>query len=173
MTVNFGSRIAWAGLAAQLLASYACNAEEAPAPPLGGANTAANDFNLWLTPGILSHHYDRNAGYRERNWGFGIQSSLSGSFSVMAGNYINSDNVRSDYAGVIWQPWSWRSVKIGLAAAVFNGYPLMRGGGWFPAALPLISIRNERVGANFTVIPNYPARGLHGSIAAQFILRVW
>jgi len=162
-----------AGIAILLLAGCSCHAEEQPATAPTKANPAADEFNLWIAPGIFSHHFDRNAGYRERNWGFGVQSNLSESVSVMAGNYINSDNDRSDYAGVIWQPWSWHSVKIGLAAAAFNGYPLMLNGGWFPAILPLLSIRNERVGVNLTAIPSYASRGLHGSVAAQFLLRVW
>lgn len=173
MTMKYAFRIARAGLAAALIAGQACAAEEAPASAAPEVNAAGRDFNLWFTPGIFSHHYDRSAGYRERNWGYGLQSNLSNSVSVMAGDYINSDNFRSNYAGVIWQPWSWHSVKFGAAAIVLNGYPLMQSGGWFPAILPLITIGNERIGVNLTAIPNYAARGLHGSVDAQFILRVW
>jgi len=171
--MNFASKGVGACLVMLSLVSHSCRAEDLPATAPGKANPAGDEVNLWITPGIFSHHFDRNAGYRERNWGFGVQSNLSESVSVMAGNYINSDNDRSDYAGFIWQPWSWHSIKMGLAAAAFNGYPLMLNGGWFPAILPVLSIRNERVGVNLTAIPSYASRGLHGSVAAQFILRVW
>jgi len=146
-----------------LLSFPACGAEEKP--------EHTNDFNLWVNPGLLSYHFDRNAGYRELNWGFGVQSDWSEHVSVLAGNFINSDRVRSKYAGVVWQPLSWHALKLGVAAGAFDGYPSMRNGGWFAAALPWISIRNERVGLNFTIVPNYANR-LHGALSGQIIFRV-
>lgn len=135
-------------------------------------NVALSDFNLWVNPGLFSYHFDRNAGFRGLNWGLGIQSDLSGDMSVVAGTFINSDYARSNYAGMVWQPLSWQSAKIGLVAGILNGYPLMRNGGVFPAILPWVTFRNEHAGVNLTLIPNYSNR-LHGAIVAQFILRVW
>ena len=155
-----------------LLGVSASHADEPPAKISESANATPDKFNLWINPGLVSYHFDRNAGYRGLNWGFGVQSNLSEEVSVLAGNFINSDRVRSNYAGLAWQPLSWRSVRIGLAAGVFDGYPTMRNGGWFVAALPWISIRNERIGVNFTIVPNYSNR-LHGAISGQVILRVW
>lgn len=149
-----------------------CSAEELAANGQETTKTKSADFNLWLNPGLISYHFNRDAGYRERNWGFGVQSNLSDTLFVTVGNYINSDNARSHYAGLAWQPLSLYSARIGVAVSAFDGYPAMRDGGWFAAILPLISIHNERVGVNFTIVPNYSNR-LHGAIAAQFILRIW
>ena len=55
---------------------------------------------------------------------------------------------------------------------IVDGYPYMRDGGWYAAALPLIAIEGERLGLNFTVIPTIKNR-LHGAITFQFKLRVW
>src|SRR5512135_2148648 len=161
IAMDHAFKIVWAGLIL-LLGVSTGNAEELPARNPEGANTATSDFNLWLNPGLISYHFNRNAGYRERNWGFGVQSYLSDKVSVMAGNYINSDYARSNYVGLGWQPLSLYSARIGVAVSAFDGYPAMLNGGWFAAILPLISIRNERVGVNFTIIPNYANR-LHGA----------
>jgi len=169
--MNHTFKIALVGMAFSLGVSI-CGAEELPAKNQESANTASDGFSLWINPGLISYHFNRNAGYRERNWGFGIQSNLFEKVSVLAGNYINSDYARSNYAGLGWQPLSLYSVRVGFAVGVFNGYSTMHNGNWFAAILPLISIRNERVGVNFTLIPNYANR-LDGAIAAQLILRVW
>ncbi len=155
-----------------LLRLSTSNADELPAKTPESAKALPGGFNLWINPGLVSYHFDRNAGYRGLNWGFGVQSDLSDHLSVLAGNFINSDRARSNYAGLAWQPLSWHSVRIGLAAGIFNGYPAMLNGGWFAAALPWISIRNERVGVNLTIVPNYSNR-LHCAISGQVILRVW
>lgn len=155
-----------------LLSLSASNAEELPAKHPENTAASQDGFNLWINPGAISYHFDRNAWYRELNWGIGVQSNLSDDMSVLAGNFINSDHARSHYAGLAWQPLSWRALKIGFVAGAFDGYPAMRNGGWFAAALPWVSIRNERIGVNLTVIPNYANR-LHGAISAQVIFRVW
>ncbi len=132
----------------------------------------AGGFNLWLNPGLYSYHLDRTAGFRSQNWGAGLQSNLREDVSVLAGSYINSDNLRSHYAGVAWQPLAWQEVRFGLVAGLLDGYPAMRNRGWFPAALPWVSIRGERIGVNLTYFPNFP-HGVHAAFAAQLILRIW
>lgn len=165
-------RATWPALTLTLLLFAAgTHAEESPAdaPEPSGA---PQKFNLWINGGLLSYHFDRNADFRGKNWGFGVQSDLTPEISVQAGDFINSNHVRSDYAGAAWQPISWHGARIGVAAGAFNGYPAMRNGGWFLAALPWVSIRNERFGVNLTLIPNYSNR-LRAAASAQFILRVW
>ncbi len=136
------------------------------------AAQSALPANLWLNPGFLSYHIDRSAGFRSENWGIGLQSNLRDNVSVLGGTYINSDYRRSHYAGVAWQPFSWHDVKIGMVGGLLEGYPLMRNGGWFAAAMPWVSIRGERFGVNLTYFPNFP-HGVHAAFVAQFILRIW
>ncbi len=130
------------------------------------------DVPIWLNAGLLSHHFDRNRGYREDNYGFGAQVEFTPENALMLGEFRNSDNATSHYVGWLWQPIQWGPVKLGGVAGGFDGYPLMRHGGWFAAALPMASIQEGPVGITLTVVPNYKDR-LHGAIAAQFILRVW
>lgn len=127
---------------------------------------------LWLSPGIWSHHFDRSAGYREDNWGIGVQADLAHDISLMGGNFINSDRTRSHYAGAMWLPLELGFARLGLYGGAFDGYPHMRDGDWFLAAMPVASLRYGPVGVNLTLVPNYGNR-LHGAVAAQFIFRVW
>lgn len=127
---------------------------------------------FWVDPGVLSYHFDRHAGYREDNWGLGGQIDLPHSVSVLGGTFINSDNARTHYAGVLWQPWSLGPVKAGAVVGGFDGYPHYQNGAWFPAALPWITVEAGRFGANFTVIPNYGDR-LHGAVVMQLMFKIW
>lgn len=149
------------------------HAAELPAIDQDQANTAPGSFNLWINPGLISYHFDRDAGYRDLNNGLGVQSDVSDKLSLMAGNFINSDHARSNFAGMAWQPLSWHAIKIGLAAGILDGYLTTNNGGKFLAVLPWITIRNERIGINLTVAP-YPNDPHHlGVISGQVILRVW
>jgi hypothetical protein len=144
-------------------------------PALGGeqAKVEQSSFNLWINPGLLSYHFDRDAGFCDLNSGLGVQSFVSDNLSLMAGNFINSDHGRSNYAGLAWQPLSWHALKIGLSAGILDGYQTTNNGGKFLAVLPWVTIRNERIGINFTVVP-YPNDPHHlGAISGQVILRVW
>lgn len=141
-------------------------------PCAAAAQPEAAPVAVWLSPGLWSHHFDRSAGYRESNWGPGVQVDLSPGTGVVAGNFINSDRARSRYAGVLWQPLDLGYARLGVYGLAMDGYPLMRKGGWFPALIPVASLRYGPVGINLTVVPNYGKR-LHGAVAAQFLFRVW
>ena len=146
-----------------MTAITACAAE----PALDGTTPITG----WVSPGFFSHHFDRSAGYREDNVGFGAELDVVDSWSIHAGSFINSDRARSRYVGGAWEPLERWGVKAGLYGGAFDGYPAMRAGGWFAAAFPVISMRTDRFGVNLTVIPNYGNR-LHGAIVAQVLLRV-
>ncbi len=127
---------------------------------------------VWVSPGLWSYHFDRSAGYREDNWGPGLQLDLGRETALVGGSFVNSDRARSHYAGVLWQPWALGPVRLGAFGLAMDGYPLMRNGGWFAFPIPAASLRYDRVGVNLTVVPSYGKR-LHGAVAAQFLLRVW
>ena len=141
------------------------------------SHALADDFSqqVWLNPGVLSHHFQRDRNLREDNAGFGAEVVLAREHAIMAGTFINSERERSRYAGYLWRALHWQlsgvDVNAGIAVAAFDGYPRMRDGGWFAVPLPLLSIEGRYLGANLTVVPTIGDR-LHGAIAVQFKLRV-
>jgi hypothetical protein len=127
---------------------------------------------VWINPGVLSYHFNRNAGYREDNWGIGGQLDFPGDISLLGGTFINSDNRRSHDVGLLWEPLHLGIFKFGGVAGGFDGYPYMLNGAWFPALLPMASTSYGRFGANLTVVPNYKNR-LHGAVVLQLMFRIW
>lgn len=131
---------------------------------------------VWLNPGFYSWHFDRDANLRDNNVGFGVEAKLADDHGLMGGSYANSDWARSHYVGYQWRPLHWAigetKVDGGVVIVALDGYPNMRSGGWYLAALPLIAIEGKRLGLNFTVIPTVENR-LHGAITFQIKLRVW
>jgi hypothetical protein len=128
--------------------------------------------SVWISPGFWSHHFDRSAGYREDNIGFGAEFDFSRDLFVQAGSYINSDRERSRYVGGAWEPFERWGIKAGIYGGAFDGYPAMHRGGLFAAAFPIISMRTDRIGLNLTIIPNAGNR-LHGAVVAQALFRIW
>jgi len=131
---------------------------------------------VWLNAGSYSHHFDRDRNFRENNSGFGAEVWLGNDHALMAGTFMNSDNARSHYAAYQWRPLHWEPAGIRIGAGItlgaFDGYPRYRDGGWFPAALPVVSVEYKRVGVNLLFVPTIPDR-LDGAIAIQLKLRVW
>jgi hypothetical protein len=143
----------------------------------GQAFAAENTLQVWVNPGIYSYHFNRDKGYRDNNIGAGAEVLVTNEHGVMAGTFINSERARSHYVAYQWRPLHWQPaqglhVSAGVIAGAFDGYPNMRNGGWFVAPLPLLAVEYRRVGANFTIVPDYGNR-LHGAVAIQIKLRVW
>lgn len=128
--------------------------------------------SVWINHGFFSHHFERNKGFRENNYGMGVQVGLSPTNSFIGGAFRNSDDAHSRYLGWIWQPYKIDSARFGLWAGVLDGYPKMQNGGWFLAVFPMVSFEYKAVGVNLAVMPDYKDK-LHGAIIGQFKLRVW
>jgi hypothetical protein len=133
---------------------------------------AAPKRELWVDSGFATYHFDRDKNLNGGNRGLGLEYRFSGTMSATAGRFVNSDRAYSNYAGVIWQPLAIGKVAIGAAIAAFNGYPRMRDGGWFPAAIPTLTYEYKRVGVNVGIIPSYKDR-LYGGISVQLKLKLF
>jgi hypothetical protein len=131
---------------------------------------------VWLNAGTYSHHFNRDKNFRENNTGFGAEVWLSDDHALMAGPFMNSDDERSRYVAYQWRPFHWQPAGIrigaGISLGAFDGYPRYRNGGWFPSALPALSIEYKMVGINLFLVPTIPDR-IDGAISLQLKLRVW
>ncbi len=131
---------------------------------------------VWVNPGFYSQHFKSSAQFRSNNLGVGAEVALSADHAVMAGSFINSDGMRSQYGAYWWRPLHWKfsqaGVHAGIVAAALNGYPNYRNGDWFVAPIPAIAIEGDRVGANVMIVPTIKNR-VQGAIAVQIKVRVW
>ena len=127
---------------------------------------------LWLNPGFYSYHFQKNKGLNNGNFGLGGEYRYSAASSVTLGVFDNSDRQTSHYAGWYWQPLGLGPVRFGAVVGAIDGYPKMRNGDWFLAAIPAASIEYKNIGVNLLLIPSYKDR-MHGSISLQLKLRVF
>jgi hypothetical protein len=130
------------------------------------------DSALWINPGFYSYHFQRDKGFDDTNPGLGFEYRFSTVASVTAGRFHNSDREMSNYAGVYYQPIAWGPLRFGAVIGGFNGYPKMRDGGWFLAAIPVVTLEYERVGVNFAIVPTYKER-LHGALSVQLKFKLF
>ena len=164
-----------AALAAAMLSAGALAQEPAQAPQdhrLFTKIDAAPASEFWIDSGFATWHFDRNKNLNGGNRGLGLEYRFTDTMALAAGRFVNSDRAYSNYAGVIWQPWAIGPMRIGAAIAGFDGYPKMRDGGWFPAAIPTLTWNYRRVGVNVGIIPTYKDR-LYGGISVQLKLKVF
>ena len=105
--------------------------------------------DVWINPGFYSHHFDKSKDLNNNNHGFGVEATISKTYSLTAGVFENSDRQTSHYIGAYVMPFQVGALKVGAAVGAFDGYPKMRDGGWFPA----IAIEGRRVGLNISYTP--------------------
>lgn len=157
---------------ASLIFLFACGAPPAQADDLFTRIDAAPRSEFWLDTGFATAHFDSDKNLNGANKGLGAEYRFSGTMAATAGRFYNSDRAWSNYAGVIWQPYAVGPVRVGLAVAAFDGYPNMRRGGWFPAAIPTLTYEYQRVGVNIGIIPTYKDR-LYGGISFQLKFKLF
>ena len=95
---------------------------------------------VWVNPGMYSYHFQKDQNLNNNNWGIGLEYRFNTVASLTVGNFKNSDNGHSSYAGIYYQPIAIGPLKLGVVAGGFNGYQSTNNGGWFPAMLPAITI---------------------------------
>lgn len=127
---------------------------------------------VWIDSGFYSYHFDRNANLNGNNYGLGAEYRFSSVGTVTAGRFYNSDRAYSNYAGVYYQPLAIGPFRLGAVVGGFNGYPKMKEGGWFLAAIPMASVEWKRVGLNIAYVPTLKDR-LYGAISVQLKVKVW
>lgn len=109
--------------------------------------------DIWINPGFYSHHFDKSKDLNDNNRGFGVEATISKTYSLTAGVFENSDRQTSHYIGAYVMPYQVGALKAGAAVGAFDGYPNMRDGGWFLAIVPTIAIEGRRIGLNISYIP--------------------
>ena len=127
---------------------------------------------LWLNAGFISHHVQTDKGLNNNNYGLGAEYRYSTTSALTAGEFYNSDRQTSHYAGWYWQPLALGSLRIGGVAGGFDGYPKMRNGGWFLAAIPVVSYEYQRVGMNIAFVPTYKNM-LYGAVSLQLKVKLF
>jgi hypothetical protein len=127
---------------------------------------------LWLNPGMVSYHFDKDNGYNNKNFGFGAEYVFSSVASLTGGGFKNSDHEHSNYLGIYYHPVTISFLKVGFVAGGLSGYPATNNGGWFPALIPTISAESGWVGANLLLIPSVGDK-VHGAISLQLKFKVW
>jgi len=137
---------------------------------------------LWVTSGFLSKHTSQRrapaAGWNERNTGIGIEYAFNGHWLIEAGLYENSVYRTSRYVQFVWSPdlttlssGDWR-FRLSTALGAVDGYPRMRGGGYYPTLLPVASVEWRALGVNLTYVPSI-AGNVAGAVALQAKLRLF
>jgi hypothetical protein len=109
--------------------------------------------DIWVNPGFYSHHFDTSKNLNNNNHGFGVEASVTDTYSLTAGVFENSDRATSHYIGAYVMPFKVGALKAGAAVGAFDGYPKMRDGGWFPALIPTMAIEGRRLGLNISYTP--------------------
>lgn len=126
---------------------------------------------LWVNAGAFTYHSNQSKGYNESNYGLGVEYQFRPDTSVMVGSFYNSVRRDTHYAAVNWQPLALGDWKLGVAVGVMNGYPAMKNGDYFVAALPMVSYEGQRFGVNLSLIPNVAK--IDGALVVQVKFRLF
>jgi hypothetical protein len=69
---------------------------------------------VWVNPGMYSYHFQKDQNLNNNNWGIGLEYRFNSVASATIGNFKNSDNDRSSYAGIYYQPIAIGPIKLGV-----------------------------------------------------------
>ena len=134
------------------------------APPCSAAD--------WmLSPGGLSYHQDRSAGYRESNPGVLVELR-EGDHSVVAGRFRNSFDRPSRIAAYRYRAVEYAGFGLGGAIGVVDGYPAGNGGPR-PVAAPVASYDYKRVSLLVMAIPPVSKEIAGWTAMVTVFARVW
>jgi hypothetical protein len=131
----------------------------------------ASAQEVWLSPGGLSWHQDRDAGYRERNPGV-VLEIRQGDHAVMAGEYRNSFNRDSKLLGYRYTFARWGNWGAGGTICIVDNYPANEGR-LVPCAAPSTFWERGPVNVTLFMIPPVSEKIGGGLIGATVSVRVW
>jgi hypothetical protein len=124
----------------------------------------------WLNAGLLSYHpTDHTHQFNDLNYGVGLEFEKKPSLAFAGGEYRNSVRHNSYYGMVEYRPLHLGLLHAGVAGGAINGYPDMFHGKFFPAAMPVVSLEEKHVGANFVYIPS--VKGVVPALSMQMKVR--
>lgn len=162
-------------LTALLLCSFSVRAEDAAAAADKKTGSPGDSPQIWLTTGFLSHHFNRNAGYNERNHGLGAELHFDDTNALSAGVYRNSVRQTTHYLHFVWTPLELGPLRVGAAVGVIDGYPQLNNGNTAFAVMPVASttfkVLSQEAGVNLVYIPTI-ARRVDGALALQLKIRI-
>jgi hypothetical protein len=127
--------------------------------------------NAWVNAGFYTYHFEKDKKLENTNLGLGVEVPINSTYSLTAGRFHNSDNAKSNYAGVYVMPYKMAGIKIGAVVGAFNGYPNAYEGRWFPALIPVAAIEGSQFGLNVAFVPTV-ANKLHGGVSFQLKYRI-
>jgi len=123
---------------------------------------------------LLTRHVPNDSQFNDHNWGGFIDFALNDHFSLVGGDFINSFKRNTAFAGVSWEPVSFKFSGAKIAFGGMLGFDLNGGYRGFNAVDPLLGALNIRLSAadyrenkgffhNFgllaTIIPPNPKAG--------------
>jgi hypothetical protein len=133
---------------------------------------------LWISPGMVSLHFERNMGFNEQNPGFGLEYAMNKDWSLAAGRFKNSEYNQSNYVTVAYQPLDFFGFRLGVVGGVMDGYmgpnnkydkkP-------FPMLLPVMTYEHKNVGVNILFVPTVKTESatLYGALGVQFKIKAF
>ncbi len=161
-------------LAALLMISLGARAEDA-ASAEKKSEPPDNAPQVWLTSGFISHHFKRDAGYNERNYGLGAELRFDEINTVAAGVYRNSVRHTTHYLHFVWTPLELGPFRLGAAVGMIDGYPQLNNGSTAFAVMPVAStyfkVLSHDAGLNLVYIPTIAQR-VDGALALQLKIRI-
>lgn len=105
--------------------------------------------DTWAVASLTSYHFD-SSGHNQHNYGVGLEQPWNEEWSLIVGEYRNSEYRTTVYAGATWKPWHAGDFKFGFAGGAATGYlshPV-------PLLVPTGSWERGRVGANLFYAPH-------------------
>jgi hypothetical protein len=139
------------------------------------AQNASSPSQVWINAGTYSYHFDHSKSFRNNNIGIGAEWRLTPEQGIIAGHFINSNDLRSRYLAYQWRPLNtsigpthW---GVGVDVGAMNGYPY-HNGAWFALVMPEVFFEYKRVGFNLFFVPKVGDR-VDSAISLQAKVRVW
>lgn len=107
--------------------------------------------DTWVTVSTISHHFNTNGRYNERNPGLGLEHGGE-SLRLAAGGYTNSFNRHSTYWTVVYTPVELVGLRFGVMGGLVNGYPVNHGR-YTPGGALMVTGEYRGYGFNLVGIP--------------------